>query len=180
MIQTTACFTGYRDSKMPFSSAENDRIDALKSELCKMIRHISVDVDTYVCGMCHGADMWAADAVLSLRAELKHRLICVIPFDGHREHIPRRYLHDYDRILNEADEIHIVCQSVSEIGIKKAFNERNRYMLNISGRVIAICPYTDVISGGTKNTVSMARTLSKTIHFIDPLTLAQYTEVNRP
>ncbi len=166
MISTTACFTGYRESKMPFHYSDTEKISVLKSNIERTVRKLSVDIDTYMCGMCDGADIWAAQVILSLRAELGHRLVCVVPFEEHKRYVPLHCRNAYDELLAKADEIHTLMSRSS--CVSEAFMKRNMYMLERSETVIAICPETNILTGGTKSTVSRARSMSKQIYFIDP------------
>ncbi len=179
MIFKTACFTGYREEKMPFPSSDRVKTELLKQQIRETVISLSPEIDTYICGMCHGADLWAAEAVLSLRSSLGIKLICAVPFKNHKDYIPKKSHSLYESILSAADSITVLCGNVSKKDAPRAFNERNLYMLRSSDILIAICPYSCALSGGTKNTVSMARSMSKSIHFIDPDTLSRYTEVNR-
>ena len=76
--QHRCCFTGHRPEKL--NMPETEVIAWLESEIRKAIDDGFV---TFISGMAHGVDIWAAEIVLRLRDEGKPiHLICASPFEG--------------------------------------------------------------------------------------------------
>ena len=164
MRYVSLAFTGYRTEKLPPEPGAGK----LKEMIAGIIRgEAERGVKYFMSGVCHGADLIAADAVLGLREELGIELWCAVPFLGHRDTIPRAELELYDRVLESADGSIVLCKrrpDPSEFG--RLYNERNRFMVQRCDGLIAICPGHDIQPGGTKNTVEMARHAGKNVIFV--------------
>ena len=167
MRYISLAFTGYRTEKLPFSPDE-ENIGKLKEKLSVIIGEQSkLGVKYYMTGMCRGSDLIAADAVLSLREKLGIELWCAVPFEGHRNTIPADELGLYDKVLSRADGVVVLHKgAVSGHDYGRLYNERNRFMIGHCDGLIAICPGHDIIPGGTKNTVEMARAAGKKVIFV--------------
>ncbi len=164
------CFTGYRASKMPFSQADTEKVNALKAWIERLLEMSSSRVERCYCGMCDGADLWAALAVLKNRERLGMELYCVVPFKNHRDRIPVRYRADYDYVLQNADNVVLLNDDVLTDSYDVAFQARNRYMVEHSGIVVAICNAHNIQKGGTLSTVNLAKKYKKYLLYLDPLT----------
>lgn len=167
MRYVSVAFTGYRTEKLPFEPNEKN-IAALSEKISRTIsEQAELGVKYFMSGMCRGSDLIAADAVLSLREKTGIELWCAVPFAGHRKTIPDNELPLYDRIIGNANGVVTLCKytpDVSEYG--RLYNERNYYMVSHCDGLIAICPGQDILPGGTKNTVEMARRAGKKVIFV--------------
>lgn len=161
-------FTGYRTEKLPFSPTEKNLAE-LKERIAAVIREqAGLGVKYFMSGVCHGADLLAADAVLGLREELGVELWCAVPFAGHRSVIPREELRLYDKVLKEADGCVVLCKNAAPEDHARLYNERNHYMVNKCDGLIAVCDKDRLLPGGTRNTVKMAEKLNKKIIYVSP------------
>jgi uncharacterized phage-like protein YoqJ len=69
MKNNTCCFTGHRPFKLPWGF-EEDHPDCVRLKLMLSMEiesRIAGGCDTFLCGMCWGADIWCAEIVLNLR-----------------------------------------------------------------------------------------------------------------
>ena len=167
MRYISAAFTGYRTEKLPFEpTAENLR--ALSDKIKKVIENeAGLGVKYFMSGVCRGSDLTAADAVLSLRRQLGIQLWCAVPFKNHRSTIPYNELSLYDRVLSEADGVVVLYkQDAAGADFGRLYNERNAFMISHCDGLIAVCPENDILPGGTKNTVDMAKRAGKKIIYV--------------
>ncbi len=148
------CFTGHRTEKLPKTEKE---LENLKKKLLLAIdRAIANGVDTFYFGACYGFDLLAAQLVL-MRSKIlvldnpKHiRLIAVVPFEEQAACWSETNREIYYSTLQYCDEV-IMLHTKFEKG---CYHERNRYMVNRAGQMIA---YYDGSSGGTGYTVQYAK-----------------------
>ena len=146
--ERTCCFTGHRPEKI----ADPDFVKArLRETILSALKDGYTD---FISGMARGVDLWAAEAVLSLRGEGRPvRLICAYPFPGHSaESLP---------VSEKADEVYDICPTFFKAG----FHLRNRWMVDRSGAVIAVFNGS---RGGTKLTVDYALSLGRRFYWISP------------
>lgn len=167
--QTSAAFTGYRTSKMPFD-LNWQNVNAMRLALKKTVDTLCKEgYDTFYSGMCVGADLWAAEAVLEMKARYPHiRLICAIPFEGHDRILSYGEKQQYAQIVSKADEVRVLKGNIPYAQRAKAFNERNIYMLENSSALIAVCDPQNILSGGTANTVNAAKRRNMKILYVNP------------
>lgn len=159
-------FTGYRTEKLPFPLTE-DNAARLKARIMRTVAEQSeLGVRYFLTGMCRGTDLIAADAVLSLRRRLGVELWCAIPFDRHRQTVPREELALYDKIMSSANGRIVLCHNASQADYPRLYNERNRYMVGKCDGLIAVCDEDSILPGGTKNTVEAAKKLNKKIIYV--------------
>lgn len=89
------CFSGHRPEKLQWREAAVREM--LHSAICAAI---SDGLTTFISGMSRGADLWAAQAVLSLRKENPDlKLICAVPYRGFAAHWPTPWQQLYQQIL---------------------------------------------------------------------------------
>ena len=157
-LQSTCCFTGHRESKLPWRDDERDprcvrlcrRIyDAVEAVYADGVRH-------YICGMANGCDLYFLEAVLRFRES--HPDITVeaaIPYAGQAEHWRAPLRERYRSLLSQCDYETVVQQTYSG----GCMMRRNRYMVDHSRVLIAA--YNGE-PGGTMNTMlyAMRRGLS--------------------
>ena len=139
------CFTGHRPEKLKQSEAEV--IAWLEAEIRKAIDDGFV---TFISGMARGVDIWAAEIVLRLKEEgLPVHLICASPFEGFERSWEADWKRRYAEVMQRADIVKFICTGYS----RACFQIRNEWMVDRSGRVIAV--YNGA-PGGTKNTIDYA------------------------
>lgn len=163
-INKTCCFTGKRPQSFPFrfDETDNDCVN-LKNKLYDKIElAIMAGYRNFITGMALGVDTWAAEAVLELKSNYPQiKLICAIPYKDQ----PVSWTFDqqkrYKNILKQSDE-QIILDSQNS---KEAYFARNRYMVDNSSLVIAICDNPP--TGGTAYTIRYAKSLNKKIVIIN-------------
>lgn len=138
-------FTGHRPEKLIRSEHE------IRSDLEIEIRNaIDNGYTTFISGMSRGVDILAAELVLQLRQNRQPiQLICAIPYEGVESGWTADWQQRYRAVLQSADEIKYVCSRRS----RGCYHIRNRWMIDRSSRVIAVC---NGQSGGTKSTIDYA------------------------
>ena len=143
-----ACaFTGHRPERL--SIPEADVIAWLEKEIKKAVED---GYTQFITGMQRGVDLWAAEAVLKLKAEGKPvRLIAASAFRGMENQWESNWKKRYHRIRCSADEVHYISDNPG----RTAFFRRNNWMVDHASRLIAV--YTGA-PGGTKETIIYAKT----------------------
>ena len=101
--------------------------------------------------MSRGVDIWAAELVLSLKADgYPVHLICASPYEGFEKKWRAEWQNRYKAIMAEADLVRYICPAYS----RACFQIRNEWMVDHSARVIAA--YNGE-AGGTRNTIVYAK-----------------------
>lgn len=152
--QRTACFSGYRIGKMPGVAERCDpaEVQRIVRARCAWIveRLCERGYDTFVSGMATGFDLWAAEAVLSVRRDCPDiRLLAFVPYREQARTYDPVSLRSYTEILSQADYVHCL----SERYTRSCCLDRNVAMLDHS--TVLVC-YYDGRPGGTRYTVSRA------------------------
>lgn len=139
------CFTGHRPEKLEASERE------IKTALTREIKAaISDGYSVFISGMARGVDLWAAEAVLDLRARGEVvRLICAVPYPGFESQWEQGWRDTYQAVLAGADLTRFICPKYRP----DCFRRRNQWMVDHSARVIAV--YNGA-RGGTRNTLEYA------------------------
>lgn len=121
--------------------------------------------------MALGVDTWAAEAVIDARRTFPNeeiKLICAIPFDGQESRWPEMSKDRYTWILDQADEIHIVCSGGYH---PYKMQKRNEWMVDNSKAVLGVW---DGSNGGTGNCVKYAKKKKNThVMIINPDNIAK-------
>lgn len=140
------CFTGHRPDKLIRSKEQ------IAKDLTAAIDNaISDGYRTFISGMAMGVDIWAAQIVLEKKTVLPGlHLICALPFPGFGDRWSSQWSDVYNEIIRQADLVKSISQSFSYASYQK----RNEWMVNHSGRVIAVYNGS---AGGTRNTVEYAQ-----------------------
>lgn len=140
------CFTGHRPHKIGMDE------EMVKELLRKEIKQAIADgFVTFISGMSHGVDLWAATIVLEERKNNSFiHLICASPYEGFEKKWDDDEQELYHSIMKQADLVKFVCDHY----FNGCFQVRNRWMVDRSARVIAL--YNGQ-SGGTRNTVVYAQ-----------------------
>jgi len=164
---SSCCFTGHRPQKLPWGFDESDaRCIALKEKLYKAIRFaVHKGKKRFYTGMAMGTDIWCAEIVNELKAELSDEgieLIAVIPHKGQQARFPDEWKVRYNAVLQNADE-RIVLQEHYTQG---CMQRRNRYMVRNSSMLIAVFSGD---AGGTKDTFDYAVSNGLSIIWIEPV-----------
>jgi len=164
----TCCFTGHRPKSLPWGDDETDlRCVACKSQIKFTLENLIVGegYDYFISGMALGVDTICAEIALSLKALYPHiKLECAVPNRAFTESWAEENLRRFTSILARADKVTYVSD-----GVKYSRRElmlRNIYMVDRSETVVAV--YTEGESGGTKNTVTYAKSKKKNIIIIEP------------
>ena len=150
--ENTCCFTGHREYKLPWGSDENDpRCRTLQQQLFDAVDAVyAAGIRHFICGMARGADFYACEAALAARERYPHITVeaaipCPTQADGWPEAERARW-----RSLIERCDFETLVQARYAPG---CMQRRNRYMVEHSGRVIAVF---DGQEGGTRRTVEYA------------------------
>lgn len=151
MKHLSACFSGPRPEKLlQHWDEQHPEVIRIKQEL--QAKTVNAAIDGYrifLSGMARGVDLLAAETVLNLKQVLSDLyFVAVIPYRGQRFSDPE-WANRYNRALENADQVIIL----SEQYYNGCFMERNRYMVEQSGRLIAVVNGT---KGGTAATLRYA------------------------
>lgn len=147
------CFTGHRPEKL--ATPEPLIIAALRQEICAAV---DAGFVTFISGMARGADIWAAEIVLELKAAGRPlHLICASPFEGFERSWAPDWQRRYSAVMAGADLVRFICPAYS----RSCFQLRNEWMVNHSALVIAA--YNGE-SGGTRNTINYAAKHGVAVH----------------
>ena len=165
-----AAFTGYRPSKMPFEVTE-ENIRRYQRRIEEEIeRQAALGIRYFMSGMCNGADLWAAEAVLRVKREKAPHieLYAIVPFEGQDRYFSTAEKKLYRQILAEAAKTVVLSPRVAGREAAQAFDRRNRYMVEHCDVLIALCEHENIKPGGTRNTVRYAKDTGKTVVFLPP------------
>lgn len=151
-VHSSCCFTGHRESKLPWGNREQDaRCVRLKQRIYDVVEAVYADgIRHYICGMANGCDLYFLDAVLQFRT--LHPDVTVeaaIPYAGQAEHWRADLRERYQALLKQCDFQTVVQQMYSG----GCMMRRNRYMVDHSRVLIAA--YNGE-PGGTMNTMLYA------------------------
>jgi len=140
------CFSGHRIDKLTGS------LEAIKIELEKAIHEAILDgYNIFYHGGCNGIDLVAAELVLQFRiANPIIRLIAILPYEGQANNWTKEWRDRYLSVLKRCNSIITLHTNY----IKGCYQERNKYMVDRSSRLIAA--YNGSSSGGTRNTIKYA------------------------
>ncbi len=148
----SCCFTGHRESKLPWRHNEDDKncvslkesiYDAVEAVYRSGRRH-------FICGMATGCDFYFCEAVLALREEHPEVTIeAAIPFEGQSAAWTSEQKQRYLRLVSECDYQTVVQRDYSP----DCYMNRNRYMVDSSSVLIAAY---NGRKGGTMNTLLYA------------------------
>lgn len=143
--EKTCCFTGHRPEKL--HEPESEIREALE---IKILQAVDNGFDTFISGMSRGVDIWAAEIVLRLRESNPDiKLIAALPYDGMGNAWNSAWRKLYFEILNSADYVKVFSPGYR----RSVYLERDRWMVDMSSRVIAVYHGEP---GGTKNTIDYA------------------------
>lgn len=170
--ETTVCFTGHRTEKLPDCGDENSPVTkAIKSLLYKAVSDcIDSGCRCFVTGLARGIDLWAGEIVLDQKARGKDvRLTAVFPYRSHGSSFKGYDKWALGNIVHEADEIVYASEEYTPYCMKK----RNEYMVNRSGKIIAVV--SDYRSG-TGQTIRLAEKAGLDVILIDAAEISRQSE----
>lgn len=151
--ECTCCFTGHRPDKLPWGSSEKDpRCLEIKQQLEQALqRAYEAGYRHFISGMARGADLYFAEAVLNLReGHPEITLEGARPCESQADAWPLEERQRYQSILDQCDYETLVQHNYD----RACMMRRNRYMVDRSGRIIAL--YDGVPKGGTAQTLLYA------------------------
>lgn len=161
----TVAFTGHRPQKLPFGFDESDpRCVDFKCRLRNTIEMLVIEGYThFISGGALGMDLYAAEAVLSLREEYPEiTLEMAIPFDAQTAKWSQPLRDRAESIRREADVLTWIAHDYS----KSCLFARNHYIVaNCS--VLLAC--FDGQPGGTAQTIETARRMGRFITIVPPI-----------
>ena len=163
-MESACAFTGHRPHKLPFGYDEAHR-DCMQ---VKLLLSLAINeaqregVCTFFTGMAEGVDLWAASYVLELKQVVEGlRLVAVIPHEAQAKEYKPRYQALYQEVRKKCDEEIVLHRHY----VPGCMQERNRYMVDHSNRLIAVF---GGIRGGTAQTVQYAKKQKRNVVLIDP------------
>ena len=145
MKDKTCCFTGHRPEELKRNETQ------VKEALERAIEAaVSRGFTHFISGMARGVDLWAAQLVLELKKQNPDvKLLCAVPYENFEKRWSPAWRQCYHDVLAAADYKKVFYPSFSYA----AFQERNRWMVDHSALVIAVC---NGMQGGTLNTIDYA------------------------
>lgn len=149
-------FSGHRLAKMGGYSPINPIKSYVLNELDKILNEIKPDMT--ISGMAIGFDSWAAD----LCKFKKIPFTAAVPFVGQENKWPEHSQAIYRSLLDQADDIVIICKGEYE---PWKFQKRNEWMVDNSDIIIAAF---DGSPSGTKNCIDYAKRKNKEVIIINP------------
>lgn len=133
--EKTACFTGHRPEKLPGGSSDSPEARVIKSVLYSRISEAVNDgYDTFITGMQRGVDLWAGEIVLSLAADLPLKIIAALPYRDIGSSFRGADKWAFGRIMSAASETVVISESYT----RACMQQRNRFMVDNSSRLIAV------------------------------------------
>ena len=148
----SCCFTGHRESKLPWRNNEEDsRCIALEESIYDAVEAVYRSGRRhFICGMATGCDFYFCEAVLALREEHGDvTLEAAIPFERQSENWTESQKRRYERLISECDYHSVVQRDYSP----DCYMRRNRYMVDSSSLLIAAY---NGRAGGTMSTLLYA------------------------
>jgi len=151
MLSDTCCFTGHR--KLPENSVPKIT-STIKKEIVTLI---SNGVTNFVCGGAIGFDTLCGKEVIKLREAFPSiKLILALPCIDQNKYFTDSQNEDYYYLKKNCNELHFVSEKYTQNCMLK----RNRFMVDMSGTVIAYCTKN---TGGTFYTIKYATQKSRNI-----------------
>ena len=126
----------------------------LKEELQRLIQR---GVTTFLSGMALGAELWATELVLELKAQYPLRLIAVLPCETQADRWTEAQRERYFNILPQCDEVIYISRRHTATCMR----QRNRYLIDHAAYLLAVYDGSGV--GGTAYTVTYATSKEKTV-----------------
>lgn len=162
---------GYQPSEFFFKYNEQHPLcQKIKLALLEQLKAMyERGVRRYYVGGALGTDMWAGEAVLSMKGCPEYHgieLICAIPFDGYNSRWDDESNDRLERLYSACKEVQVVSQKNKQ----NSYEKRYYYMINQSQFLIAICRGESDTQSDVEQAVSYAKKQGKEIIFIHPET----------
>ena len=157
-------FTGYRPQKMPFGFNESDpRCVDFKRRVKDTIQALyDMGYRHFISGGALGMDMFAAEAVLELRAQHPDMILeMVSPFDDQATKWSPELRARHDRLFAQAD----ITTATGHAYTRSAMFRRNHYLVDNADLLLAAF---DGQPGGTAMTCELARRYDVPVMKIKP------------
>lgn len=165
-LELICCFTGHRPLQLPWKYNEHGiKYWIFKRKFKKVIiSSIEEGYKHFISGMAIGVDMIAAEIVLELKATYPDIILeCALPCLNQTAKWNDESIMRYQNILSLADKVTIVSRTLYFNG---CMAKRNKYMIDNSNRIIAV--YNGKKSGGTYQTINMAKIANKEVVIVKP------------
>jgi uncharacterized phage-like protein YoqJ len=163
-VNKICCFTGHRPQRLPWGYNESDfRCQQLKIRIRNEVQKaIAEGYTNFISGMALGTDTYFAEIVLKERERNNAiKLECAVPCKNQAEKWFEKDKRRYADLLSRADKVSIL----SETYTPTCMNDRNKYMVDKSERVIAVW---NGLPSGAANTIRYAKMQNKQIIVIKP------------
>jgi uncharacterized phage-like protein YoqJ len=150
--ETTCCFTGHRPEKLPWGADERDpRCLALKASMAREIEGLyRRGFRHFISGMARGADLYFAEAALSLREKYPELTVeGAVPCQSQAERWTPEERRRWRACLDKCDLETVVQQNYD----RWCMHRRDRYMVDRSAAILAVF---DGTPGGTMYTLNYA------------------------
>lgn len=149
-------FTGHRPDKLGGYKLPNPIYNFVYLQIEKTL--LELKPDKVISGMAQGVDQWAA--VIAYRLNIP--FLAAIPFEGQESAWPTKSQKAYKTFLKIAAEKVIV--SPGSYSAQK-MQIRNQWMVDNCDTLIAVW---DKTPGGTANCINYAKSINRSIIYIDP------------
>lgn len=159
----TVCFSGHRPEKLPFGGSDDAYvIRVLKSTLYKAILDsIDEGYDCFITGLARGIDLWAGEMIMDLKSAGRPiKLVAAAPFREHGANFHGAEKFSLGNILMNSDKVVYVSQDY----FKGCLQRRNEFMVNNSGKLIAV---VSDYKSGTGSTIHYAEKRGLKTRIID-------------
>ena len=157
MNKKTCCVTGHRTLE------ESKIVDVKKAMESHILKAMEQGYTHFISGFAQGADLYFAQIVIKLKENYNITLEAAIPYTGRMKTQDPVFV----ELIKHCDRVVIH----SDVYTPDCFMKRNRYMVESSDLVIAVCDERS--KGGTKATMSYGRKLGKEVQVIDMIELGQ-------
>jgi len=166
----SVCFSGHRPDRLPGQgSPDEPETQRLLAALRERVEDaMKRGKDTFLHGMMAGWDLLAAEQVIAIKERHPHiRLVTVMPYCKNFFFRENCWTDEWVRRAKEICVRHDMFISVAGQYRKGVYYERNRVLVDHASELIC---YWDGGTGGTKHTVTYARSRTLAIHnlFIPP------------
>lgn len=163
-------FTGHRPTRFVFKYDEtHSACIELKKVLAHQIERLyKRGVRKFYTGCAMGVDMWAGEAVLSLKNQYSDiELFCAVPFRGQAEKWEQKQQRRYNKLLKSSDKVFILSEEYTT----ECYFNRNRFLVDNADVLLAVYDMDAKKRSGTGYTVNYAAKIGKPILLIHPDTL---------
>lgn len=166
-------FTGHRPSRFVFQYNESHAACvALKSKLYHTIRalYLQKGIWQYFTGCALGADLWAGEAVLSLKEQYNMiKLICVVPFEGQDRNWSEPQRLRYSRLLANSNEVITLAKVARGGSAEQYYYARNRFLVDHADLLLAVMIKKHIAGPGLAIQFAMPKGKENRFYFLTPI-----------